>query len=198
MSFLGQEFLSAEEGSALLAIARASLETWTRTGTKLFLDELELTESLRTPAGAFVTLRREGALRGCIGITESILPLAETVRDSTVNSASRDSRFAPVAVHEVDEIRIEISVLPPGEIPGTPYRVVSNPAEIKIGRDGLFIRLGSNRGGLLLPQVPVEQGWDRDAFLAGVCKKAGYEEGAWQDPAATLYSFSAQIFQELE
>jgi len=105
-----------------------------------------------------------------------------------VLSALDDPRFPPVTVEELPHLEYEISVL-------SPPRPVADPKEIVIGRDGLFI-LAGGRTGLLLPQVPVEQGWDREAFLRAICLKAGLPEDAWRWPEARLFRFEAEVFGE--
>ena len=124
------------------------------------------TGSLALPRGAFVTLRRaaDEELRGCVGQMEADQPLLETVAAMAVAAATRDGRFAPVSARELDSLRIEISVLSPLE----PIR----PADVEVGRHGLLLRCGDRRG-VLLPQVPAEHGWDREAFLAHTCEKDG-------------------------
>lgn len=189
-------YLTPEEERTLLLIARASLEAHVLEGRRIRLDEFALTDALREKHGAFVTLRHGGQLRGCIGYTSNAMPLAETVSENAVNAAARDPRFMPVTPAELGEITIEISALTPGETPDTPFKRVNDISEIVLGRDGLYIERPPHRGGLLLPQVPVEQGWSLDQFLAGVCRKAGYPEGAWKEQGTLLYRFSAQVFSD--
>ena len=189
-------YLSEAETALLLRIARDSLERYVREGERVDAEDYPLTKTLREPHGAFVTLRRQGELRGCIGYTKSLEPLALAVRDNAINAATRDPRFAPLSPEELPEISIEVSALCPGAEPGTPFILVEDAAEIVIGRDGLYLECGSARGGLLLPQVPVEQHWNLDQFLQGICQKARVEEDAWKDPENTLYRFSAQVFSE--
>lgn len=191
-----EHYLSREEEQLLLRIARTSLDEYVRNRDKIDLDQFDLTDSLREKHGAFVTLRRGGQLRGCIGYTESILPLAETVAENAVNACSRDPRFPEVAPEELDEITVEVSALTPGETPGSPFKKVNDVSEIVIGRDGLYITRPGQRGGILLPQVPVEQGWDVPQFLSGVCRKAGYPDRAWEQEGTELHRFSAQVFSE--
>lgn len=191
-----EAYLTPEEGRLLLRIARDTLESWTFRGIRLELDSYPLTETLREPHGAFVTLRRGGRLRGCIGYTNNREPLAVAVRDNTINAASHDPRFDPVRPEEVPEIHIEVSALAPGDTPETPFRRVHRLDEIVIGRDGLFIERPNSRGGILLPQVAVENRMDREQFLTAVCRKAGYPDRAWELPDTRLYRFSAQVFSE--
>lgn len=196
MTTADETFLSQEDGKLLLELARRTLETWVEEGRLLSLEGLERPKPLLEKRGAFVTLRRGAFLRGCVGYTANIKPLAEAVRDNTINAAFRDSRFEPVKAEELPEITIEISALAPGDSPESPMRAVHSIDEIVIGRDGVCIERDGEKGGLLLPQVAAEHGWGVEEFLDAVCHKAGYPAGAWRDPAYRLYRFSAQVFSE--
>lgn len=190
-------YLSKDEEALLLKIARDSLETYVREHERLSLAAYPLTAPLKEKHGAFVTLCHQGQLRGCIGYTQSIESLAEAVRDNAVNAATRDPRFPPVAPEELEGIQIEISALCPGEAPGSPFIRVHDISEIVLGRDGLYLEhSGPRGGGLLLPQVPLEHGWDLNQFLEGLCRKAGAPDNAWKLPESRLYRFSAQVFGE--
>ncbi len=149
----------------------------------------EATGSLALTRGAFVTLRRtaDAELRGCVGQMEAVEPLLETVAAMAVAAATRDSRFAPVSARELDSLRIEISVLSPLE----PIR----PDDVEVGRHGLLLHYGDRRG-VLLPQVPAEHGWDREAFLAHTCEKAGVPADTWKRPDVELQGFTATVFGE--
>jgi AmmeMemoRadiSam system protein A len=189
--------LTDQDGKTLLQIARDSLERFVQTGHRIDLAEYDLSPALTEAHGAFVTLRKAGELRGCIGYTAPRAPLAEAVRDNAINAATRDPRFPPVTVDELPEIRIEVSALQHGDSPDTPFIRLKDVSEIVLGRDGLYLEHAGRRGGgLLLPQVPIEQGWDRDQFLEAICTKAGALPGAWARPGVVLYRFSAQIFVE--
>lgn len=133
----------------------------------------------------FVTLRRHGRLRGCIGNPMGGRSLGDAVVAMAAAAASQDPRFTPVRAQELDSLELEISVL-------TEPRPTTADA-VRVGTDGLLIRRGP-RGGLLLPQVPQEQGWNREQFLEGVCQKAGLPSGAWREPDCRLYSFQAMVF----
>lgn len=190
-------YLTDDEEQILLRIARDSLAAWATRGKRPPLEGYALTETLCEKRGAFVTLRRGKELRGCIGYTKSIEPLCETVRDNTINAAARDPRFPPITEDELDDIQIEVSALRSGDTPDSPFIAVQNTDEIVIGRDGLYLdHAGPRGGGLLLPQVAVEQGWDTGQFLEAVCKKAGAESRAWESPGNKLFRFSAQVFHE--
>ena len=149
------EFLNGAEGVLLLRIARDSLSDWVRSGERAALERYELTPPLREQHGAFVTLRRGGELRGCIGYTRSKVSLSEAVRDNAINAGTRDPRFPPVQADELPDLRIEVSALCPGDTPGSPFRRVEDVDSLALGADGLYLELGdTGRGGLLLPQVP--------------------------------------------
>jgi len=144
-------------------------------------------EGLREPRGAFVTLHRHGQLRGCIGTFEARAPLYEVVREMALAAAFNDPRFPPLSAEELPEVEIEISVL-------SPLRR-GRPEEVEVGRHGVYVVKGAYRG-VLLPQVAVEHGWDRETFLDHVCLKAGLPPRCWQDPETELYLFTAEIFSE--
>jgi len=144
--------------------------------------------ALLEPRGAFVTLHKKGALRGCIGIFESTKPLIEVVMDMAISAAFHDPRFPPLHPAELPEVDIEISAL-------SPLRPISSPDEIQVGKHGIYITLGPYRG-VLLPQVATEHGWDRDTFLDQTCWKAGLAPGCWKDPACRISIFTAEIFGE--
>ncbi len=193
---LSEPFLSAQERGILLRIARDSLEEGVRTNKYLDLSAYSLTPVLEESHGAFVTLRRGGELRGCVGYMTSACSLAEAVRDNAYNAGLRDTRFSPVKLEELPDIRIEISALRPEEISGSPFTRVRTLDEIVIGRDGVFVERPPWRGGVLLPQVAVERGWNAAQFLAAACVKAGYNADAWKAPETHIYRFSAEVFGE--
>jgi AmmeMemoRadiSam system protein A len=139
--------------------------------------------------GAFVTLRRalDHELRGCVGQMDASEPLVRTVAEMAVAAATRDGRFEPVRASELDSLRIEISVL-------SPLAPIA-ASGVEVGRHGLLLRCGERRG-VLLPQVPVEHGWDRETFLAHTCEKAGLPSDTWKRPDVELSGFTATVFGE--
>ena len=147
-------------------------------------------QSLATPCGAFVTLKINGELRGCIGHISACQPLLEAVKDVAVSSAFEDPRFPPLSLPEWLQVRIEISVL-------SPFECITDIQRITIGVHGVMVKNG-HRSGLLLPQVATEQGWDREAFLAHCCRKAGLPVDAWRSPQTRIEIFSATVFQEIQ
>jgi uncharacterized protein len=177
--------LTVEERQALLRAARESIAAHFQ---KRRPQLPAATGALAEKRGAFVTLHRaDGELRGCVGLMRSDQPLLETVARMAVAAATEDGRFDPVTPAELDGVRIEISALGPLE----PIR----PEEVVVGRHGLLIGYGSRRG-VLLPQVPVEHGWDRETFLAHTCGKAGLPEDTWQKAGVELLGFTADVFGE--
>lgn len=177
--------LGREERHSLLRIARASIEA--------LLDGREY-EGPDGPVmlvqGAFVTLRRRAdhELRGCIG---TLRPpsggLGRMIAETACAAAARDGRFSPVALAELPGLKIEISLLGP--------LAPCSAEAVEVGRHGLLLRL-HGRHGLLLPQVPVEHGWDRETFLDWTCRKAGLPPGSWRDRACELQAFTAEVFAE--
>jgi len=137
--------------------------------------------------GAFVTLHAHGDLRGCIGHIEMNEPLGRVVPRCAVAAASTDPRFPPITQSELHEIEIEISLL-------SALEPVAGPQDIEVGRHGLVVESGRDRG-LLLPQVATERGWDADTFLAQTCHKAGLPRDAWKH-GAKLWRFEAEVFGE--
>lgn len=138
--------------------------------------------------GAFVTLRKNDKLRGCIGLIAGIKPLYQTVQDAAEAAAFEDPRFSPLKEKELEETRIEISVI-------SPLKKISSINKIRVTRDGVLIRKGEAQG-LLLPQVAEKNHWDRKAFLEHVCLKAGLASDDWQNPETEIMTFRAQVFEE--
>lgn len=193
-----EHFLTHDEEQLLLRIARDALNAWVQRGERIELSEYPLTPPLLEKHGAFVTLRIRGNLRGCLGYTHNREPLAHAVCDNAINAACNDPRFPPVTPDELRDITIEISALTYGDSGDSPFRRVTNLDDVVIGRDGLYIECPPYRGGLLLPQVAIEQGWNVEQFLSALCRKAGYPDRAWESPDARLYRFSAQVFSETD
>ncbi len=149
-------------------------------------DEVPDSAVLKEKRGAFVTLKKNGELRGCIGYIEAFKPLYQTIREMGNAAAFNDPRFPELEAKEWPEIEIELSVL-------TPLREIDDPDIIEVGKHGLLIRHG-NSSGLLLPQVAVEYGWSREELLAQTCRKAGLGADCWRRSGTKLYIFSADIF----
>ncbi len=178
--------LNDKQREFLLRIARMSVESAVRGewGEPPSTDDPALLEK----RGAFVTLKKYGELRGCIGYVLPIKPLYLSVWDVAKEAALNDPRFSPVTEQELKELSYEISALSPL------YRV-SSLDEIKIGRDGLMVKKGFYSG-LLLPQVPIEEGWNLTEFLAYTCLKAGMPPDCYKDPLTEIYRFEAEVFSD--
>jgi MEMO1 family protein len=182
----GSDDLTEAEQLSLLNIARQTLENHVR-GKKVPEPQAS-TARLAEPRGVFVTLHEKGELRGCIGYVEAYKPLYQAVRDMAIAASTEDPRFSPVQPEELPDIDIEITAL-------SPLRPLASPESVVVGRHGLVIRKGRNSG-LLLPQVPVEQGWNREQFLANTCLKAGLPTGAYKEKDAQLFTFTGQVFRD--
>jgi hypothetical protein len=179
--------LTGREKDELLKIARSSVETAVRE-RKMYLVGSTGLPRLEEARGAFVTLKEHGELRGCIGYITPVKPLAETVRDVAAYAALEDHRFQPVSTAELPLLEYEVSVL-------SPLRRVLDIKQIKVGKHGLIMKKGDIEG-LLLPQVPVEERWDRDTFLEETCIKAGLPPQAWKDDDTDIFMFTALVFNE--
>jgi len=177
--------LTASEKKELLALARSAVETYVRENR--VIESPATNPKFAANKGAFVTLKERGRLRGCIGYIEPVAPLDVTIIQTAIYAAVRDSRFEPVSAAELNRLEYEISVL-------TPLEEVTNPSLIRVGKHGLVIEK-NGRKGLLLPQVPVENDWDREEFLAQACLKAGLPKDAWKK-GAKIQSFEAIVFKE--
>ena len=179
------EPLTPEEERTSLKLARQALEHYFKTGG--ILRSPVASGTLKEQRGAFVTLTVDGELRGCIGYPLPEKPLDETIIEMAVAAATQDTRFEPLAANELKKLKMEISVL------GLP-EPVKEPAEVRVGSHGIIVSKGFHRG-LLLPQVPVEYGWDRETYLDHGCLKAGLPPDAWKK-GAKIEVFTAQVFSE--
>ena len=173
--------LSAQEQSILLLLAHNAIVS--------ALEDREI--SLEPPApnlaeacGVFTSLYLHGQLRGCVGYVLPVVSVYRAVAETARAAAFEDTRFYPVTIDEVAELKIELSILSP------PQAIA--PEDVKVGQHGLLISMHGQRG-LLLPQVPIEHGWDRITFLEQTCRKAGLPRDAWQK-GATIEAFTAKIF----
>jgi hypothetical protein len=178
--------LSGAERTTLLGLARRAIEAHLTGGRPP--EPESLPPALERHAGCFVSLHAGPELRGCIGTFSEDRPLHRAVREMAIAAATEDPRFPPVAPAELAGLTLEISVL-------TPRRTLSRADEVEVGRHGLWVERGPNRG-VLLPQVATEAGWDRETFLAHTCRKAGLPMDAWRDPATRIAVFEAEVFGE--
>ena len=179
--------LSEEEKMILVGIARSSLDTFIKKGEVLRFDSREFPPALLVNRGAFVTLMKNGRLRGCIGQFQPESSLCDVVRDMAIAAATQDLRFTPVRVDELDEIELEISVL-------SPFVRISDTSEIELGRHGIYIRKGPNQG-TFLPKVATQNGWDLDEFL-GHCAMEKARIGWYGWKSAEIYAYEALVFME--
>jgi len=180
----GAPLLEPEERAEALALVRSSVEILVREGRRQ--DPPPGTSLSLRRSAAFVTLSLNGRLRGCIGVLESFGALDDTLVHCALAAAAEDRRFPPVSLSELPELRYEISLL-------SPLRRTRNPGEVEVGRHGVLLQ-ARGRQGLLLPQVPLEYGWDRETYLDHACRKAGLPQGAWKWPDTRLWLFAAEVF----
>ena len=178
--------LNATDRQTLLAIAKKAVRE--KVLHKRIYEPKTNSPALLQSRGAFVTLTKEGRLRGCIGYTAPLKALYLTVRDVAISAALSDPRFNAVGKEELDQLDYEISVL-------SPFRHVRDVKEIEIGKHGLLIKRG-DYAGLLLPQVAADYGWDRQTFLQQTCRKAGLPANAWKDEDSDIFWFTAFVFNE--
>jgi AmmeMemoRadiSam system protein A len=179
------DLLDKNEQEFLLRLARQTLEQYLKTGkrpktkpeNKKFLEK----------RGAFVTLKVDGHLRGCIGYPLPYKPLYETIIDMAIAAATQDYRFSPLIPEELPRTLIEISVLSLPE-------PIKDIKDIEVGKHGIIVSKGLNRG-LLLPQVPLEYDWDLETYLRHGCLKAGLDEDEWKK-GIDIEVFQAQVFSE--
>ena len=187
--------ITDEEKKILLAEARETIaakleKRQPEYGREIPADKTAPEAALSKHCGAFVTLhtRVTGKLRGCIGRMSAAVPLQKTVRTMALEAAFGDPRFPPLETGELSKVNIEISALSPMESCG-------NPRSVKVGVHGLYLH-HRGRSGVLLPQVPVEQGWNLDEYLDYICVKAGLPPRSYEAPDAELYTFTAVVFGE--
>lgn len=180
---LYQSKLTEEEKKELLQLARnAIIENITNGNV---LDKAVSNQKFKTERAVFVTIKRKGKLRGCIGHIQPIMPLYQSVIKNAVAACSRDPRFPPMKEEELRDMEIEISIL-------SPLKPLRDTEKVQVGKHGLYIVKGM-KSGLLLPQVATEFGWNRETFLEQVCTKAGLRKDEWKD--ADLYTFTAEIIE---
>jgi AmmeMemoRadiSam system protein A len=181
--------LTEEDKIELLRIARKTISDYLKDGKTDVLDERELSSNLLVPAGAFVTLKESGQLRGCIGSFNPDHPLYKVVQSMAIASATEDYRFAPVKSTEVSKLEIEISVL-------TPLKKIKSVDEIVLGKHGIYIKKGG-RSGTFLPQVATGTGWNLEEFLGHCAQdKASIGWNGWKD--ADIFTYEAIVFEEKE
>lgn len=184
-----------EDGEVAVKMARKAIECEVRNQE---MPEIDHPEKFEKKMGAFVTINKHPAedLRGCIGYPEPTYPLKEAIIKGAQNAATRDPRFPPLGEEELDEVVVEVSLLTPPK--SIEYDDPSElPGKISCGKHGLIASKGSRRG-LLLPQVPVDQGWDEEQFLDHTCRKAGLRQSTWREGDCKVEKFEGVIFTEEE
>jgi len=177
--------LNEEQQKLLLGLARQAIEYYLK--TEKTLESNVEDKVLKEERGAFVTLKVDNELRGCIGYPLPYRPLYETVIEVAISASSQDYRFQPITQDELKDTKIEISVLSLPE-------PVDDVKKIEVGKHGIIISKSINKG-LLLPQVPLEYNWDLETYLRHGCLKAGLDEDEWKKDA-TIETFTAQVFSE--
>ena len=181
--------LSENDKKKLLWIARSTIEQYIKEKQIPAIDTTPLSVGAKTNCGAFVTLLKDGELRGCVGRFDANEPLYRVVQHMAIAAATEDYRFTQVQADEIGSLQIEISAL-------TPMRRISSIDEIELGRDGIYIRKG-DRSGPFLPQVATETGWTKEEFLSHCARdKAGLGWDGWKD--AEIYVYEAKVFSEKE
>jgi len=180
--------LTVKEKEVLLDIAKKAITA--RINHKEIPEVKADSENLKQKRGAFVTLKKSGQLRGCIGYIKAYKPLGETVQEMAIAAAFNDPRFPSLKSDELKQLTFEISVL-------SPFKRIKDVNEIEVGKHGLYIVRGYNSG-LLLPQVAIEYEWDRETFLKETCHKAGLPLQAWMDEETEIYIFSAEYFGDTD
>lgn len=185
--------LSNDDGHILVKTARMIVTQYLKNGTKPKLEK-EFTDNFSFKSGIFVTLNTTLGLRGCIGYPLPDKSLFDALEDAAISAATKDPRFPAVKSKELDLITFEVTILTPPE-----KIVVSKPEEylskIKVGRDGLIVKHGFYSG-LLLPQVPIEYGWNEKEFLEYTCEKAGLPKNYWKNSETEIQKFEGIVFKE--
>lgn len=186
--------LELEEGRIAVKAAREAIERALR-GEEVKPEDFKFPEKFNERRGVFVTLHKNGDLRGCIGFPYPVLPLREALIKAAISSAFEDPRFPPVRAEEMDRIRVSVTVL--SEPEKLRCKPEERPEKIEVGKHGIIVRRGIFQG-LLLPQVAVECGWDAEIFLAQTCLKAGLPPESWLDDETEVLVFTGEVFEEVE
>jgi uncharacterized protein (TIGR00296 family) len=190
--------LDQQEGEFLIHLARQATEQYLKT-KRCIPVPTDTPVKLLQPCGVFVTIsikkNHEKELRGCIGLPYPTSPLIEAVIQAAISAATEDPRFYPLDAKELDQVVFEVSVLTPPTTVET-EKPTEYPNKIKVGKDGLIIEKGMYKG-LLLPQVPVECGWNEKEFLCQCSVKAGLPPDCWLQQGTRVHKFQAIIFEEL-
>jgi len=179
--------ISSEDKKFLLKLARETITKYIKKGTTPDVDPAKLSKTLKTDCGAFVTLNKGRNLRGCIGRFDASMPLWKVVQTMAIAASTQDHRFSPVQPNEIDQLKIEISVL-------TPLKRIKSADEFVMGKQGIYMKQG-NATGTFLPQVATQTGWSKEEFLGHCAQdKAGIGWNGWK--TAELYTYEALVFGE--
>ena len=183
---------SNEDGKKLVNMARKAVVEYLKNNSKII--DSEFKSEFNFKSGVFVTINKQNSLRGCIGYPIPVKKLSDGLVDAAISAATQDPRFSPVKINELDQIVFEVTVLtPPEEIK------TDDPKDylsiITVGRDGLIVE-NAYSSGLLLPQVPIEYGWNTEEFLEYTCEKAGLDKNSWKDKTTKISKFEGIIFKE--
>ena len=184
---------SNEDGEILVKTARQVVTEYLKNRTKINLEQT-FESNFSYNSGVFVTLNNSMGLRGCVGFALPDKKLYNALVDAAISAATEDPRFPPVTAKELEEITFEVTVLTPPEVIHV-SDTVEYTSRIKVGRDGLIVKHGSNSG-LLLPQVPVEYSWTEEEFLGYACEKAGLPRDCWKDKETEVQKFEGIVFKE--
>ena len=187
--------VTLEDGIILVKMARKIVTQYLKNRKKIALEK-PFQDQFSFRSGVFVTLNNPTGLRGCIGYPLPDKKLFNALEEAAIAAALEDPRFPPVKTEELDSITFEVTVLTSPQI-----IKVNDPQEyltkIKVGQDGLIVRYGYNSG-LLLPQVPIEWGWNEREFLEHTCEKAGLPRNYWEKPEIEIKKFQGLVFKEKE
>jgi len=190
------EELTVQHARLLVNQAREAIQHYLESGK---VTRAKLPEEIDKQVGVFVTLKKHNnngeRLRGCIGFPEPVYSLSRGLTKAAVSAAFADPRFPPVEEEELPKISLEISILSQPQVLDIPKQEI--PASVKVGKHGIIVERGFNRG-LLLPQVAVEEGCDSEGFLALGCLKAGLSPDSWLAKNVNVYVFTAKVFKETE
>ena len=184
---------SNEDGEILVKTARQVVTKYLKNRTKINLEQT-FESNFSYNSGVFVTLNNPIGLRGCVGFALPDKKLYNALVDAAISAATEDPRFPPVTAKELEEITFGVTVLTPPEVIHV-LDTVEYPSRIKVGKDGLMVKHGSNSG-LLLPQVPVEYSWTEEEFLRYTCEKAGLPRDCWKDKETEVQKFEGIVFKE--
>lgn len=184
------ELLTPDEGQMAIRSARGAIEYVCAKKPK---PVLKLTPVFKEKRGVFVTINKNGQLRGCIGLPYPVMPLEDAIEHAAGAAALEDPRFPPVRNDELEQITVEVTILTvPVPMEGEPAK---RPEKVQVGRHGLIVR-GMGTSGLLLPQVATEYQWDAETFLNHTCMKAGLPDRCWTYKTIEILTFEGQIFSE--